>query len=907
MTTARTAEAFNSSDSNAGMAIDRPPYVIDLAQVSAGDLAAGGGKAANLGELLRWGFPVPPGFVVTTAAYDRVVESNGLQDEIANVSQPDRAATTRTGFESASIPPQVEREILDAYRRLGGGAVAVRSSATAEDLPEAAFAGQQETFFGIIDEDVLLQAVRRCWASLWSDRAIEYRRRHELADTPVKLAVIVQRLVPAEAAGVLFTANPVTGARDETIVEASTGLGEAVVSGQVTPDHIILRHARHRWRIVERRLGRREVEVRPTAGGVELVKGVPSDEPALPDAVLLQLARMGDSIARRFGRPQDIEWAWADGKIFILQSRPITALPEPPARRGRFELPNFAADYLQVRPYPLDMTTWTAAFGEALPRMFPVNGLVPPLRELWAENDGVVERVADLPRPRPNRDLLRAPARIVSLARRYDPAHWRDDPLLVATLSRIRELESRDLRALTWDELLAVAREAMAMPLAIIEIRRRYFPRGVLALGALWLLIKGLGLSDRFGILLSGVDNRTLAANRTLETLAAEVRSDRDLAEAFERHDAAKLLEALRGSAAGRAFLERFEAFLDEFGHRETGSPLLVSQPTWKDAPETVLGILKGLARAKPAERPGNNAWEEARDEVLDHPVLGFAPMRTLFLNLLTEARRLSALREDTHFAATAPMPILRRSLLELGRRLADAGIIVSAEDVFHLRFDELERVGGAWPPATGLASELRQSSRQRAERRAALAETPLMDLQSMSRLAPGGEIFVTGTPGSPGIAEGPVRIVREPAAFGTLQPGDVLVAPYTNPSWTPIFGRAAAVVVDTGAAMSHAAIVAREYGLPAVMGTGDGTRRLSDGQWVRVDGTQGVVLAASAPGEDAPPRIAVDADGEDQNGSGGDRLPERGDAVEVERVRHETEQEDAENRAGHPSPAATE
>ena len=179
---------------------------------------------------------------------------------------------------------------------------------------------------------------------------------------PVKLAVIVQRMVAADVAGVMFTANPVSGARDETIIEASAGLGEALVGGLVTPDHFVLRNTRHRWQIVERHQGRQEVEVRPRAGGgVEQVAGAAGSGPVLPDAVLLQLARMGASIARHFGRPQDIEWAWADGKLSILQSRPITALPQPPTRPRRFEPPRFAADYLQIRPYPLDMTTWLPA------------------------------------------------------------------------------------------------------------------------------------------------------------------------------------------------------------------------------------------------------------------------------------------------------------------------------------------------------------------------------------------------------------------------------------------------------------------------------------------------------------------------------------------------------------------
>ena len=255
--------------------------------------------------------------------------------------------------------------------------MAVRSSATAEDLPEAAFAGQQETFLGVVGPDALLVAVRRCWASLWSDRAIVYRARLGLDPEAVKLAVVVQRLVAAEAAGVLFTANPISGARDETIVDASVGLGEAVVAGLVTPDHAVLRRGRWGWRIVERELGRREVVIRARAGGgTEQIEGAPASAPALPDRALRRLARLGAAVERHFGRPQDIEWAWAGGKIYLVQARPITALPEPPPRAGG--LPRFApTEYFQVRPYPLDVTTWTRALGTAMARMFPFGHALP--------------------------------------------------------------------------------------------------------------------------------------------------------------------------------------------------------------------------------------------------------------------------------------------------------------------------------------------------------------------------------------------------------------------------------------------------------------------------------------------------------------------------------------------------
>jgi pyruvate,water dikinase len=302
----------------------------------------------------------------------------------------------------------------------------------------------------------------------------------------------------------------------------------------------------------------------------------------------------------------------------------------------------------------------------------------------------------------------------------------------------------------------------------------------------------------------------------------------------------------LQAQPSGRAWLAELHVFLDHYGHREAGGTLLVSQSTWKDAPEVVLGILKGLALAParpPTERP---VWEAARDELLAHPLLRLSPLRSAFLELLAQARCFPQLREDTRFYATLILPVLRRTLLELGRRLAAAGILDTPEEVFHLKLDELERVDGTWPPPRQCADELRALVRRRKERRAALEGTPLVDPQLLRWAEPAGGALLRGTPGSPGVAEGVVRVVREAAEFGRLQPGEVLVAPYTNPAWTPLFQQAVAVVVDSGGAMSHAAIVAREYGIPAVMGTGDGTRRLVDGTRVRVDGTRGLVFGAA-------------------------------------------------------------
>jgi rifampicin phosphotransferase len=768
-----------------------------------------GGKGANLGRLLRLGLPVPPGFVVTTDAYRVIIAANELDG-----APP---ARRRERLSSATIPDQIGAAIAGQYRQMGSPAVAVRSSGTAEDLAAASFAGQHDTFLDVTGEEALLKAVRACWASLWSDRAVEYRRQQRIDDGAIAIAVVVQRMVAAEYAGVLFTADPITGERDRMVVEAVTGLGEALVSGQASG---------HRSVVDKRTL-------RTLVG-----------DAFLPGPALHAVARLGRRIEAAFQGPQDIEWAWAGGQVSVLQARPMTALPEP-LRAGRLErlTAGLFAELAPSRPYPFDQTAWAmAAFGAVSP-LFKLIGLsVPPWDRLFAEEDGVAVRRRQQLGIRPTRRILLMPLRLLRLSRRYDPRRWQADPLIAEAESRARTLEARDVQALSWDGLLATIHEGQAIPALAGEIRRRYLPRTLLAMPFLRLLLGLLRQADRFGVLLSGVETKTLEANRALEAMAAQVRSDPALAAAFAEHDADELGTALETLPAGARFLEAFRNFLDRYGHRESAI-ILVSQPAWKDAPTVVLGLLQGMALTAPRPQAGRKAWTSARDELLRRPILRLPPIRRRFLALLMTARAFPQIREDTHMLATLPMPAIRRTALELGRRLTEAGVLATPEEVFHLKLAELAALGGEWPLSPGRSADLQALVRRRKERRASLAGVPMVDPRLFSQ--PGGEdALLRGTPGSPGMAEGPVRIIRDGAEFGRLRTGEVLVAPYTNPAWTPLFQRAAAVVVDSGSAASHAAIVAREYGIPAVMATGNATQVLRDGQRVLVDGTHGWVLA---------------------------------------------------------------
>jgi rifampicin phosphotransferase len=458
----------------------------------------------------------------------------------------------------------------------------------------------------------------------------------------------------------------------------------------------------------------------------------------------------------------------------------------------------------------------------------------PPLERLLVEEDGVVVRLG-LPSPRPTSKLLLTPAKLLARAARYDPREWQADPQLNRMIERVRALERRDLTAMAWGELHAIMREALAVASAMFQLRLRYVPRAALAIAYVRLLLGVVGRKDRMAALFSTDDIKTTEINRALESLAAEIRADPELRGLFASHEPAELLGAIQSTP----FAETLQGFLRRYGNRETVSPGLATQPTWSAAPEVVLGMLKGFAATPPPPSTGRPAAELVRNELLAHPLLRLPLLRPLTLRALDQVSWFVRMREDTRFYATLPLPLIRRIMLEFGRRLADQGAIDAPEDVFHLKLDEVEH---AWPPP----AELRKLVERRKHKRALLADTPLVDPRL---LAVGGQTarnaLLTGTPGSPGIAEGPARIVHDAYEFGRLRPGDVLVAPYTHPAWTPLFQRAAAVVVDSGGAASHAAIVAREYGIPAVMGTADGTRRLTDDQPIRVDGNRGIVLPA--------------------------------------------------------------
>ncbi|MET4637543.1 PEP/pyruvate-binding domain-containing protein [Mycetocola sp. 2940] len=817
-----------------------PSPVLALDALGRGDVALAGGKGANLGELVRAGFPVPPGFVVTTDAYARVAE----ELDIAGWYHAGDAAAIRAALASVVVPADLRTRITEAYDALGSGQVAVRSSATAEDLPGAAFAGQQDTYLGIAGADAVVDAVRRCWASLWTDRAIAYRKRLGIAPDEVAIAVVVQSLIDADAAGVLFTADPVTGHRGRLILDASAGLGESVVSGLVTPDHLVLDE---HGSLLSWTPGRREVVIRPTADGVRHEAGTATAEPLLEPTEIAALARLGAAVQAHFGRPQDLEWALADGSVFLLQARPMTALPPPPIRLNPIQkrVASVLLDYLPVRPYPLDVTTWWR-FGPAGLMLAIARGLGIHIDEarVLPEIDDVVYRFAP-PMPQLTPKALTAPFRILWRAARHDPARWHDDPHYVRFEAAVNKLRAARPERMRWGTLLRVPAAVAAAITPITKLRADYLPGSALAIGRLLAILTLLGKRRLLGNLLVGARTRTTDGNDALLRLAAEIRSTPSLQAVFA-HDPADIEGALASLAGADHFRAGFASFLHEYGHRETVSPVLASSPTWSEQPVVALGLLAVLATAEDPNR--TSPAGDAESELLRHPLLARAASRRRVLRILERAREGIRFREDSHFEFLRLLPPLRSALLEMGRRLVASGLIAIPEDVFHLRLEELQTIADPQRMPSAQAARLRSAIRRRAARRDELASVKLLDLSQVFP-APTGGVLVQGSPASGGVATGRVRIIRDATDFGTLQSGEILVCPYTNPSWTPLFSRAAAVVVDSGGVGSHAAIVAREYGLPAVMGTGAATTVLTPGQLVTVDGNTGRVTATDAGG----------------------------------------------------------
>jgi pyruvate,water dikinase len=838
-------------------------YVVRFADLGRGDIAVAGGKGANLGELTRAGLPVPPGFVLTTDAYRAFVEDVGAEIRTL-AADPDATAGARIRalITSRQIPDAMAREITDAWTALGGRPVAVRSSATAEDLEGASFAGQQDTYLNVDGPAALLDAVRRCWASLWTDRAMAYRARQRIDPAEVALAVVVQEMVEADAAGVLFTANPTDGRRDELMVSAAWGLGESVVSGSVTTDDLVVEKST--LHVVSRTTADKAV-MTVYAGEGTAEMAVPAQrraEPVLDDKAAATLAELGVRIEEHYGAPQDIEWARAGGEFFVVQARPITALPEPEAPAPTdWSVPDpkgfyFRASIVEQLPDPLSPLFAGLVDGSVERSLGALmRGIVgtelggPGELGLPTVNGYAYYHYSRAALLRMTASSFRAMKQLPSLG----AEHWRTvaHPAYVAAVDAWRD---RSLDDLTDTQLLDGVLELLDAGTTYYTAVQSIIP--IAAFSEVFFtkfydrLVRTPG-DPAASTFLLGFDSAPILAEKSLYDLATWTRGHAALAEAVRADPAAVLAGA--GPEPADEWRARFTAHLARFGHTTYNLDFLHSTPVDDPTPlfEALRFTIDG-GGTSPYDRQAASAAR--RDELTDAAVARLDPARRkAFLRLLRWAQRVAPVREDALADIGLAWPQMRHMLADLGRRLVAAGTVATADDVYWLRPEEAR---------TGVVAEGAVAQRK-ALWRGQMRVTPPQALPKgtvfdrFEAWFPAGSDTQTGpvlrgTGASAGQVTAPARVLSGPADFGRMRPGDVLVASITTPAWTSLFTMAAAVVTDVGGPLSHSSIVAREYGIPAVLGTGVATRRITDGALVRVDGDAGTVTLLDEV-DDAP------------------------------------------------------
>ena len=838
-------------------------YILDLEEIDATTVALAGGKGASLGELMRvGGVRVPAGFVVTTDAFRRIVAGEPLTGErfgrLSRLNLGDREAISalsaqiRQAIEDVGVPGDLAAEITRSVAALGEqAACAVRSSATAEDLPAASFAGQQDTYLNVTGPAEIIRQVSRCWASLFSERAVVYRQRNGFDHRKVQMAVVVQEMVIPQASGVLFTADPVTSNRKVVSVEAVPGLGEALVSGLVNADVYRIRDGQ----VIDRKH---------------------QGQPVLTDAHVLRLATLGRRIEAHFGRPQDIEWCLGDDEFFLVQSRPVTTLfPVPEVSDdGNHVYVSVGHQQMMTDPMkPLGISLWqlTAArpMATAGGRLFvdvtrPLGtpatraGLVKALGTsdplIGDALQSLIDRgdfIPELPDGDAGATLPR------SVAADGAPVPIETDPAIVteitgrtqASLDRLK----RDIQGKHGQELLDF------IAVDVQELRKVMFtPRNLQVIMAgmeasRWLnahLREWLGEKNAADTLTqSAPGNVTAEMGLALLDVADAIRPYPGVVAFLEQVTDAQSLDQLPALPGGRAARDAIDAFLNQYGMRGPGE-IDITRPRWSERPGLLMPVLLANVRNF-GPGAGKQRFEHGRQEASKKEDELLARLRTLpdgelkaaeTRQMTDRVRTFAGYREYPKYHMVSRYFVYKQALLAEADRMVAAGVLRDREDIFYLTLGELGVV-----VRTGKADENLIRER-RDEFRAQAALTPPRVLTSDGETLTGSyrrdDIpagALTGLPVSAGTVEGRARVVLS-LSEASLGADDILVTAYTDPSWTPVFVAIRGLVTEVGGLMTHGAVIAREYGLPAVVGVEHATRLIRDGQRIRVHGTDGYV-----------------------------------------------------------------
>ena len=851
-----------------------------------------GGKAFNLGKLIAAGLPVPPGFCVTTMAFDHFLASCSRRtelfhllaqcsgDEIGRIAGLSREVCSCLA--EVHVPEDVKDAVLCAWREPGGErSFAVRSSATVEDAPGMSFAGQFESILNVRGADALLDAIKSCWLSLFSERALVYLARQRVPAEKVKMAVLVQEMIEAEHAGVVFTADPLTGATDRFVVECVRGLGEGLVQGTDQPERMV----------VEKRTGR--------------VLALPENE-LLSPATLENLCDLARQTEHLFGSPQDIEWAQQDGGVFLLQSRPITT--KAPVRSWEARQVWTNVNVGEVVPDVMTPITWSMMqsllgvvgsifrlVGADVTRAQPAglvagrlysnaNTFLAAVRPFSFLHKGLPDLArmlgGDLVEAYRQAPLTLSPEDLPDLGFRWPKyiLSWprilfdlithlprRGDASMARLKNRTDELVRLDLGAMSTPELthfcIRLFREAFK------DWDLLYFVAQAAALPVFkkacrdWLGESDLTLGGRLFAALGGMPDAE--AGLALWRLAILAHADGDTEAAVSSEKSwPEVRSRLRLTEHGRKFLAAWDAFMTEHGHHCRGE-LELFNARWSETPDYILGLVRGYLRSMgqsdPLENQRRLAEERERLTVQCRARLKNPIKRWIFSHSLRRAQELTVYREKLKSQVVRQFAFTRRVLLVLGQRLHEQGGLSCRDDIFFLEVSELE------PVATGRTTfdwRERIESRRREYEKNLKLNPPRIVNGRFDPNAPGWPVanadakLMEGIPVSPGIVTGFARVILRADDHEQVRPGEILIAPFTDPAWSPYFITAAGLVMEQGGILSHGSIVAREYGLPAVTNVASATRVIRTGDLVQVDGNRGCVSILKRLAEDSAVEI---------------------------------------------------
>jgi len=879
-------------------------FVISLKTIQDNHISAVGAKALSLARLERIGAPVPPGFCVTAAAYREHLKTNNLFTRIestiaqlSDASHPDKKSALldlRQTIFDAPLNDTLRQQIEDHYRTLAAGRVAVRSSATAEDLPGHSFAGQYDTFLNVADPNECVEAVKKCWASLWTQRAFDYRQNNSFDHKAVNMAVIVQSLIEADASGVLFNADPRYGRQGNIVIESCFGLGQALVSGKVTPDRFVV-HRKKLW-LLFHTISEKKIEcVLNRDGSVteQQLSREKSITPSLAKKHIKKLAKLAQKIEAGFGCPQDIEWAVAKSKIYLLQSRPITAFPPERSWEDRQIWSNNPSkevmpDVVTPSMFSMLLETMGEEFFEPVFRVLccdrgdhPVYSLIAGRiyfnANIWGAvfrflpggrsvdfmegvggHKGMQEMAVRL-RTAPDQDL---PDIKFSLLRFI----LKMPPIIIGSLLNTPKKGRRIIKWISaqnqkWSDLnvsdLSPEQIVTSCEQLRMDVRRLLnhflYLLSMLAAFPLLHIVCAKWLDDdgsTANSLLAGAgDMDDALAGLDLWRLAVAADAEPDVKDLVLSNDDWHAIETrLSNLDAAKVFLKTWNDFMDRHGHH-CRAELEIYTPRWAETPDYILKLVRNyiaqIGKTDPVKNAENLTQQRKQLEQQCRKKLKNPVKRMIFNYLLVRSQHGSVFRENVKSEVIKLIVSLRKMLLELGNKLADKGVLKNQDDIFFLRLAELE------PVALGKADF--DIHKVITDRRT--------EYEKNSMISPPDVIFgkfdpdryvpesvdtdvekLTGIPVSPGVVTGKARVILRADAEQQVLAGEILIAPFTDPGWTPYFVTAAAIVMDQGGILSHGSIVAREYGIPAVVNVGFATQIIKTGQTIEVDGNRGTI-----------------------------------------------------------------